>query len=223
MASYFRLATNNSPCEIGEFYPDVLSISQKTIALTEEQKDQIHQTIASNIEFSKNNKSGIKKYETHIGSYELAYINQILVAPIGTIVSWVRARNILNKETKNYINEDSDTIFLVRTEEKLWSGLINETGVVALRHFHVVGMTQNEFNIAVAQAKTYAAFDTTEIKDACSKISKYLEGIKYGSKQEISSNCRMARMWIQIITSMVSDNFEIVTLWKNILQNIPYP
>lgn len=221
MASFFRIATNNAPCEIIGFYPEILSISQKTIDLTEDQKDQIHQSITTNIEFSKHDKSGIKAYETHIGSYELHYINQILAAPIGTVVSWVRVRNILNKETKKYNNENSDTVFLVRTNEKMWSGLINETGVVALRHFHVVGMTPNEFNVAVAIAKTNSSFDTKEINDACYKISKYLEGTKYGSKQEISSNCRMVRMWIQIITSMVSNDLEIVALWNNILQNIP--
>lgn len=222
MAS-FRLATNNSPCEITGFYPDILSITQKTIDLSEDQKDLIQQAIAKNTEFSNHDKTGIKEYETHIGSYELCYINQVLIAPIGTVISWVRVRNILNKETKKYNIENSDTIFLVRTDEKLWSGLINETGVVALRHFKVVGMTPNEFNVAVALAKTYAAFDSREIKDTCYKITQYLEKTTYGSKHEISSNCTMARMWIQIMKSMMSENMEITALWDNILQNIPYP
>jgi hypothetical protein len=220
MAS-FRIATNNTPCEIIGFYPNIRSISQRTVDLTQDQQDQIHQSITTNIEFSKHDKSGIKAYETHIGSYELHYINRILAAPIGTVVSWVRVRSILNKETNEYNDEDSDTIFLVRTENKLWNGLINDTGVVALLHFQVVGMTPNDFNVAVAIAKTNSSFDTTEIKDACYKITQYLEGTKYGSKQQISSNCRMARMWIQIIISNVSTNHEIVTLWNNILQNVP--
>ena len=99
MASFFRIATNNAPCEIIGFYPEIRSISQKTIDLTQDQKDQIHQSITKNIEFSNHDKSGIKAYETYIGSYELNYINQILAAPIGTVVSWVRVRCILNKET----------------------------------------------------------------------------------------------------------------------------
>ena len=215
MASLYKSATSNIPSEIIGFYPKIHSIESVEVETTEQMKEMIHTAVSEGYEKRKKEPIlDIEKHDCCVSGYELHHINRILCAMVGTIITWVRVRTVLDDTTQKYYEKPSDTIFLYRDENKLICGLMDTDGVYNMYNFISYPDSKEKFNLAVAIAKTTSVFSgesDKELSKSCYQFDNLYTLFNCGSeyRTKFFHNIRM-------IMYRIPEESEIYDLWKNV-------
>ena len=213
MAYLYKDVTSNTPCEILGFNPKIHSITTVKVKTTDQMKEMIHMAVSGGYQRREKEPTlSIEKYDCCVGGYDLHYVSRILIAPVGSMITWVRNRTVLDETTQKYYQKPSDTIFLYRDDSKLICGLMDVDGVYNMYNFISYPDSKEKFNLAVAIAKT--TFGGESDKELCKLCHEFDElytlfncGHKY--REKFFHNIRM-------IMYRIPEESEIHDLWKNV-------